>query len=77
MEGLHEQCKLLTSNSEIREGRAKCQEAIEKVTRTVKQVKDRLNALEELNAEIVTQAEVCSPPFSCTFLVTQLQPLKG
>lgn len=59
MEALHDRCKVLTTSHELKEGRARCKEAIEKVTRTVKQVKDRLNALDELNTEILTAAKVC------------------
>ena len=58
VERLHEQCKLLTTSSEIRDGRARCQDAVEKVTRTVKQVRDQLNDLELVNTEIVALAQV-------------------
>ena len=57
-ERLHEQCKLLTTSAEIRDGRVRCQNAVQKVTESVKRVRDQLDNLEVVNTEIVTQARV-------------------
>ncbi|KAK9808185.1 hypothetical protein WJX73_006209 [Symbiochloris irregularis] len=56
VERLHEQCKLLTTSAEIKDGRLRCQTAVQKVTESVKRVRDQLDNLEVINTEIVFQA---------------------